>query len=131
MWMAAVLAGGPGAVLSHRSAAMLWGSAERIGRRSRSPRPGLAAGARGSSDPRPETNAHIYAEARWFEIDCLWRPQRLALELDGRATHSTRAAFENDRLRDRTLQVAGFRTIRLTWRHLHDSPAAVDKDLRA
>ena len=231
MWMAAVLAGGPGAVLSHRSAAMLWGfrrtdralieiTAPACGRgragieRHRSALPpdevtmhrgipvttvprtllDLAAvlsprqlaralneaevlrlGDRLSLSavverhpnrqgvpairalmesvdasvtrrelekrflefiadfglPRPETNAHIYAGGRWFEVDCLWRSQRLVLELDGRATHATRAAFENDRLRDRILQVAGWRIVRITWRQLQDSPAAMAEDLRA
>ena len=42
------------------------------------------------------------------EVDCLWRAQRVALELDGRAVHGSRAAFERDRVRDRALAVAGW-----------------------
>jgi|1186.fasta_scaffold124432_2 very-short-patch-repair endonuclease len=81
--------------------------------------------------PRPQFNAYVYVAARWFEIDCLWRRERLGVELDGRATHDTRMAFETDRLRDRVLQVAGWRVVRVTWRALHDAPAAVAADLRA
>jgi very-short-patch-repair endonuclease len=71
----------------------------------------------------------MYTAGRWFEVDCLWREARLVVELDGRATHDTRAAFERDRLRDRMLQVAGWRVIRITWRQLQDSPAEVAADL--
>jgi Protein of unknown function (DUF559) len=81
--------------------------------------------------PLPETNAHVQIDGVWYEVDCLWRQHRLIVELDGRATHDTRQAFESDRARDRILQAAGFRVIRITWRQLHESPAAVAADLRA
>jgi Protein of unknown function (DUF559) len=81
--------------------------------------------------PLPETNAHIQVDGLWYEVDCLWRSERVIVELDGRATHDTHAAFESDRARDRILQAAGFRVIRITWRQLHESPAAVAADLRA
>jgi hypothetical protein len=81
--------------------------------------------------PLPETNAHIQVDGIWYEVDCLWRAQGFVVELDGRATHDTRLAFEADRARDRILQAAGFRVIRITWRQLHESPAAVAADLRA
>jgi very-short-patch-repair endonuclease len=77
--------------------------------------------------PQPETNAVVLG----FEVDCLWRYERVIVELDGRTTHTTRAAFEADRARDRILQAAGYRVIRITWRQLHDSPAAVAADVRA
>jgi very-short-patch-repair endonuclease len=81
--------------------------------------------------PLPETNAHIQINGVWIEVDALWREQHLIVELDGRSTHDTSAAFESDRARDRILQAAGFRVIRITWRQLHESPAAVAADLRA
>ena len=81
--------------------------------------------------PLPETNAHLQISGIWYEVDCLWRAERVVVELDGRATHHTRAAFEADRARDRALQAAGFRVVRITWRQLHESPAAVAADLRA
>ena len=77
--------------------------------------------------PQPETNAFVEG----FEVDCLWRNEKIIVELDGHAAHRTKAAFEADRARDRTLQAAGYRVIRITWRQLHDSPAAVAADLRA
>ena len=67
----------------------------------------------------------------WIEADCIWREQRLIVELDGHATHSTRSAFESDRARDRALIAAGWRVMRITWRQLHDEPQALTRDLRA
>ena len=58
------------------------------------------------------------------------RDQRLIVELDGRGAHGTRAAFERDRARDRTLTAAGWRVVRVTWRQLHDEPEALALDLR-
>jgi hypothetical protein len=76
--------------------------------------------------PSPQTNQWIEG----FEIDCLWREQRLAVELDGRAFHDTLQAYERDRERDRLLQAAGWRPIRVTWRQLEQSRAGLERDLR-
>jgi very-short-patch-repair endonuclease len=75
---------------------------------------------------RPEINALVEG----FEVDAVWRDQRVVVELDGRGTHSTVAAFERDRARDRALQVAGWRPVRITYRQLRDSPLAVQTDVR-
>jgi very-short-patch-repair endonuclease len=53
------------------------------------------------------------------------------VELDGFATHGTRAAFEEDRDRDRRLAGAGYRGMRVTWRHLHEIPTEIAADLGA
>jgi very-short-patch-repair endonuclease len=68
---------------------------------------------------------------RRFELDFLWREARVVVELDGYATHGTRAAFEDDRARDRLLLASGLRPVRVTWRHLHDDAARLERDLRA
>ena len=47
------------------------------------------------------------------------------MEIDGYAFHSSRAAFERDRVRDADLQMRGYRTIRITWRRLTAEPEAV------
>jgi hypothetical protein len=78
---------------------------------------------------RPEVNADLHLDGRWFEADFLWRDQRFIVELDGHQTHGTRAAFERDRERDRVLQARGWRIVRITWRQLHDNPDAVAADL--
>ncbi len=64
-----------------------------------------------------------------YECDFVWLEQQLVVELDARATHDTRAAFEQDRERDRTLQAAGWRVIRVTPRQLRDDPASLAADL--
>jgi hypothetical protein len=81
--------------------------------------------------PRPGTNVPMEVNGIWIEADCMWREQRLIAELDGRATHATRSAFESDRARDRGLVAAGWRVIRITWRQLCDEPGALADDLRA
>jgi very-short-patch-repair endonuclease len=66
-----------------------------------------------------------------LEVDALWRTRRLVAELDGRATHLTATAFEDDRRRDASLTVAGFRVVRFTWRQVTREPSAVARTLRA
>jgi very-short-patch-repair endonuclease len=69
--------------------------------------------------------AYVNARIGRYEVDMLWLPQRLVVEVDGYAYHANRAAFERDRLRDAALQAAGYRVIRVTWRQLRDRPEAV------
>jgi very-short-patch-repair endonuclease len=80
--------------------------------------------------PRPRFNADLQVRGRFLEVDCLWAEQRLIVELDGRAVHGTRRAFEKDRERDRLLLTDGWRVIRVTWRQLNDDAPAVIADLR-
>lgn len=79
--------------------------------------------------PQPALNALLDIGGSKVEADCLWLDQRLIVELDGGQAHRTRVAFESDRERDRRLQVAGWRVIRLTWRQLDDT-APLLADLR-
>jgi very-short-patch-repair endonuclease len=71
--------------------------------------------------PVPEVNAHLHG----FEVDFLWRAQRLVVEFDGRQFHAHPAAFERDRRRDQVLLAAGYRVLRVTWRQLEDEPVAL------
>ncbi|MDX6697057.1 MAG: hypothetical protein QOE65_454 [Solirubrobacteraceae bacterium] len=64
-----------------------------------------------------------------FEVDCAWPDRRVIVELDGAAHHASRTAFETDRRRDRTLQAAGWRTVRITWRQLHADADRLATDL--
>ena len=227
VWMAAVLAAGPGAVLSHRSAAALWGirdtararpevsvarRCERPGvdahrvtlaedeitaergipvttpartlldlagqltpqqleraiheteyRRLASPlsldalltrhrgRPGTAAlkriverGALGLDITKSELeteflaflDAHDLARPKVNEligaytVDALWPQPRLVVELDSRQAHQTARAFEQDRARDRDLQVQGYRIVRITYRQLHEDGPTIAAQLR-
>jgi very-short-patch-repair endonuclease len=71
--------------------------------------------------PRPQVNARVGA----FVVDFLWPEHKLAVEVDGFAYHSSRAAFERDRRRDASLAAGGYTVLRVTWRQLVDSPEAV------
>lgn len=81
--------------------------------------------------PRPRMNAHVALRGRFFEIDCLWQDERVAIELDGAAVHRTDRAFQDDRERDRILIAAGYRTTRVTWHHLTRTPDDLAADLRS
>ncbi len=76
--------------------------------------------------PPPRVNCSVLGSER----DVVWHERRLIVELDGRAAHATAAAFERDRARDRVLNAAGWRTVRVTWRQLQLEPDAVARDLR-
>ena len=71
--------------------------------------------------PHPRTNVRV----GHHEVDFLWPDERLIVEVDGFAFHSSRAAFERDRAKDRALHAAGYVVLRITWRQLVDEPEAV------
>ena len=77
--------------------------------------------------PLPQTNVLVHG----FLCDALWPEHRLVVELDSRAFHSHRRAFDDDRRRDRVLQHHGLRVVRLTKRHLTLEAAATARDLGA
>jgi very-short-patch-repair endonuclease len=76
--------------------------------------------------PRPETNVVIEG----CEVDCVWREQRLVIEVDGWETHKTRAAFERDREKSRILQAAGWRCVPVTYLQLRYASKDVGRDVR-
>jgi hypothetical protein len=80
--------------------------------------------------PRPLFNGTLPVRGRLLRPDCMWKAERLIVELDGREVHATERAFESDRQRDRVLLVEGWRSTRITWRQLRDEPAAIAADLR-
>lgn len=75
--------------------------------------------------PRPYVDTVIEG----IEVDSVWPAHRLIAELDGYDIHATRRAFEDDRARDRRLQVRGWRVVRITWRQLHDNPKQLAAEL--
>lgn len=81
--------------------------------------------------PRPAVNVVLQLRGGSVEADCVWREQGVVVELDGYATHGTRSAFERDRARDRRLQAAGWRVVRVTWRALHRHSGPLASELAA
>ena len=77
--------------------------------------------------PAPAVNAPIGE----FVVDFHWRDARLVVETDGRATHDTPHAFEEDRRRDLALTLAGWHVVRLSWRQVVEGPRRVAALLRS
>lgn len=75
--------------------------------------------------PPPETNAKA---GRW-EVDFLWREQRLAVETDSFAYHRGSVAFEDDHARDLDLRNEGFVVLRFTEKQLEEEPGRVIADV--
>lgn len=67
-----------------------------------------------------------------YEVDFLWRTERLIVEVDGHRYHATKRAFENDRRRDAVLAAAGYTVMRVTWDQLtHEHEAVLVRLVRA
>jgi Protein of unknown function (DUF559)/Transcriptional regulator, AbiEi antitoxin len=80
--------------------------------------------------PEPAVNPWITGDGWTYKADFLWRAERLVVETDGRAFHSSRRAFEHDRLRDQRLTLAGYTVVRFTWRQLLREPGRVQAVVR-
>ncbi|MEA2143601.1 MAG: hypothetical protein QOI64_2031 [Solirubrobacteraceae bacterium] len=64
--------------------------------------------------PQPQFNAR----AEGFEVDALWRRERVVIEFDSYAFHATKAALERDRRKTAALQRGRYVVLRTTWREL-------------
>lgn len=80
--------------------------------------------------PRPESNRLVRVDGRTFEADLLWPEARLIVEVDGDRAHRSAVARRRDRERDLTLQLAGWRTIRIGEGELIENPARIAERLR-
>jgi very-short-patch-repair endonuclease len=59
------------------------------------------------------------------ELDAYWEEERFAVELDVYETHGTHAAFEDDRMRNEDLLLAGIAVDRITGPRLKREPRRV------
>jgi hypothetical protein len=81
--------------------------------------------------PHPELNAPVEAGGRFYFADCMWREQRLIVELQSVTFHGTAAAMTSDAERTRSLMLTGWRVLPVTWAQLRsDAAAALAGDLR-
>jgi hypothetical protein len=64
------------------------------------------------------------------EIDAYWEAERFAVEIDGWETHGSRQAFEDDRLRQEELMLAGIEVVPVSARRIETEPQQVAKRLR-
>jgi hypothetical protein len=79
--------------------------------------------------PVPERNVRIWAGGIEWEIDCLWREQRVIVELDGRPWHVCERDLEKDKLKDMKLAATGYLPVRVTGRRFERDADGVFADL--
>jgi len=63
---------------------------------------------------RPHTNVPLGP----YELDLFWPEEGIAVEIDGRAHHSSLSRFEGDRRKDMWLRAHGIEVIRLSWKQI-------------
>ncbi len=76
--------------------------------------------------PEPELNVRVGS----FEVDFVWRSNRVIVETDGYRSHAGRQAFEDDRRRDNELVALGYRVFRFTYSRVVNEPAEVIATVR-
>lgn len=74
---------------------------------------------------RPSCNVWLHIDGERFLVDFFWEEARVIVETDGRETHGTPTAFQDDRRRDQFFAAAGYRALRVTWDQLHSERDAV------
>ncbi len=76
--------------------------------------------------PQPQVNVPLLD----YVVDFFWAEASLIAEADGRGSHSTRRAFQDDRDRDGRLAVASYTVVRFTWFDVTRRPAVVADRVR-
>jgi very-short-patch-repair endonuclease len=74
----------------------------------------------------PEVNPKL---GRW-EVDFLWREERLVVEVDTWTYHRGSISFESDHARDLDMRSAGYAVLRFTDKQLEAEPERVAADVR-
>ena len=69
--------------------------------------------------PDPEMNVDVEG----FEVDAVWRGQRVIVELDGDRFHRQPGVRRRDRRRDAALMLAGWHVLRYGWDDVTNAPA--------
>ncbi len=80
--------------------------------------------------PTPEAEHVVPLGRGAARVDLAYPSRRLAVELDGKEAHHTDRAFEDDRVRDNRLRLAGWTVLRYTWHRFTTEPVAVVAELR-
>lgn len=77
--------------------------------------------------PMPCVNVRVHG----ILVDAYWPRQRLVVELDGHANHSTVGQLRRDKRSELTLRERGLEVVRYDWALIHDEPARIHADLMA
>jgi hypothetical protein len=75
--------------------------------------------------PEPAYEVDVGDDAWIGRVDCLWREQRVIVELDGRRFHGGSTARDADRRRDNQLHASGWVVLRFTWDDIVERPDEV------
>jgi len=75
--------------------------------------------------PTPALNVTVAG----YCVDAAWLSRNVVVELDSRRHHLGTAAFEEDRIRDTKLQLAGQRVVRITDKRLREEADELHEDL--
>jgi very-short-patch-repair endonuclease len=81
--------------------------------------------------PTAEFQFGILLGGRRRRIDFAFPMLQVAIEVDGYASHSRYATFEDDRVRGNELELAGWTVLRFTWSQVVNRPDYVVRVLRA
>lgn len=80
--------------------------------------------------PIPECNVKLRIGRETFEVDFLWREQRVVVETDGGRYHDNPIAQARDGHRNRALAREGYRVPRIGWEELRDEPDRAIAEIR-
>jgi very-short-patch-repair endonuclease len=72
--------------------------------------------------PIPQTNVRLRIGRKTYEVDFLWRAEKVVVETDGGRFHDNPAAGSRDSDRNHALAAAGYLIPRLGWEDLRDRP---------
>ncbi len=76
--------------------------------------------------PAPEVNPKLGR----YEVDFLWRNEKLIVEADTWTYHRGSVSFESDHARDLDLRGQGFAVLRFTDKQLEAEPSRIAADIR-
>lgn len=65
-----------------------------------------------------------------YVVDFVFLAQKVAIEIDGWAFHTDPEAFGNDRIRQNSISLLGWKVLRFTWFDLTEHPERVIAELR-
>ncbi|MEY2431702.1 MAG: hypothetical protein QOC92_1427 [Acidimicrobiaceae bacterium] len=65
-----------------------------------------------------------------YRVDLAYPEAKVAIELDDKESHLTDKAFEEDRIRENRLKLAGWLVLRYTWDRLINEPNVIVDEVR-
>jgi very-short-patch-repair endonuclease len=80
--------------------------------------------------PIPECNGRLQIGRERFEVDFLWRAQRVVVEADGGAYHDNPLAQARDSHRNQVLARADYKVPRVGWEELRNEPERAIAEIR-